>query len=115
MEATRDAMGSDYWPYGFAQLRYWRSIDHVQQKSDGRVAVAVHLTVAHTGAVELDHMRLVAHAGPVVDSDGLVARLGGMCCTGQAKRCTKVSSERATAATTFTGTATRLCGLTRCR
>lgn len=55
-----------------------RGIAYAQYKNAmTRVAVAVDLAVADTGAVLLNHVRLVADAGRVVDPDGLAAQLEG--------------------------------------
>lgn len=55
-----------------------RGIAYAQYKNAmTRVGVAVDLTVEECGAVRLDHVRLVADAGRVVDTDGLRAQLEG--------------------------------------
>ena len=55
-----------------------RGIAYAQYKNEmTRVAVAVDLTVSDTGAVVLNHVRLVTDAGRVVDPDGLAAQLEG--------------------------------------
>ncbi|WP_227271670.1 molybdopterin cofactor-binding domain-containing protein [Roseobacter weihaiensis] len=55
-----------------------RGIAYAQYKNAmTRVGVAVDLTVQECGAVRLDHVRLAADAGRVVDADGLRAQLEG--------------------------------------
>lgn len=55
-----------------------RGIAYAQYKNAmTRVAIAVDLSVSDTGAIVLEHVRLVADAGRVVDPDGLAAQLEG--------------------------------------